>query len=69
MKSLKSLVPVIIFASIAACGSVPTATEGNEMECAGLERTERERCLEFHDGSYDQYRREQMEKQQSSQNL
>ena len=64
MRPLKYLVPVIIFTGVAACGSEPTAPGGKGIECAELERTERERCLEFHNGSYDQYRREQMKQQQ-----
>lgn len=63
MKSIKYLVPVMILAGMAACGSEPTTPGDNGMECAELERTERERCLEFHNGSYDQYRREQMKQQ------
>lgn len=63
MKSLKYLIPVIIFTGMSACSSRPTAPDGNEMECAELERTERERCLEFHNGRDDQYRREQIKNQ------
>jgi|GEM_PF-5926416 len=64
MKPLNSLICIIFFTSVAACGSEPRTPVANEMQCAELERTERERCLEFHNGSYDQYRREQMKKQQ-----
>jgi len=48
---------------LAACGSNPATPENIEMECANMERTERERCLEYHNGSYDQYQREKLSKQ------
>jgi len=45
---------------LVACGSNPATPENIEMECANMERMERERCLEYHNGSYDQNQREKL---------
>mgnify|MGYP000565307383 CR=1 FL=1 len=63
MTPFKRLVFAAIFILITACGNNQATPENIEMECADMERTERERCLEYHNGSYDQYQREKLNKQ------
>ena len=63
MSTFERLTLTAIFVFIAACSSEPTSPENIEMECANMERTERERCLEYHNGSHDQNQREKLNKQ------
>ncbi len=63
MKPFGRLIFATTILFLAACGSNPATPENIEMECAEMERSERERCLEYHNGSYDQYQREKLNKQ------
>jgi hypothetical protein len=64
MNFLKLPVMALMLLCISACGSEPTTPEEIGNECAELERNERERCLQYHMGSYEQQRRKELEEQE-----